>query len=881
MKLRRAFVPLIALIVLWSATIQAPSGALAQVTAVSAPQAQQALCDELQVVFLIDQSGSMFGTGGAEQASDPNFLRLFGTRRAVETLSTLRYQSYRDSTIEVAMLDFGDAPALRKNWTDLTPNTEAEYQQLLDQLNNDGVFKQPDSDRGNTNFLTAFQAASSLFNQKPAQNGPCPARAVIVLTDGQPAGQGIDLDQHMTELKNYVTDYMRPPGYQIYVISIDPTNAYWGSVKPYWEGVTGDSAKATKVIDDRELGSLVIGIAEQLSHSLRLHGPPPKTQCVRSGPIQIPPFTQQLSFTLVKSDPSNRLDLLDERGMPVDQARSDIKVQVQGQGDPIETLTVVNPQPGTWTMRTSLPQEALDRCQIRLLSFSATGQITKPAPNSPIAQFQRVPIELGVLAAGGTPLPKYADPRYALAVTMNISGTGAISQPVTLTAQSAYTFTGELMPLSAGPISIHARAISHNPDQSELVVFDQDLASFAITPVEFVPDQQPSGSLPQYGEVPLSFKLISGGQPVHIDLPVDKKVTLTGPDKQPQDITLKETSDGVYTGTLKLEKPGAYVLAYQAMVKAPNASIDIGKGELPFDVFATSRVSLQIVSPPSDRYVATDLFLRPTGLPLEVQIVDDAGRQLSPGDIGATNPMSLFTVQVLDSNKKDVAAGLPMNPTGKPGLFRLADNKIGTGTYEVVVLPATELSRNYVWEQKSWSKTVNGGINLWFFALLAAALALIGSIVALVIAWMRARVNPLSGYIQIFKLQPLLDGSSEWRQIVMQRSLPARNRAVITPSSGLLGLIEHILPVSFASGNPIRRVILTCPDANNAKAGHALAQITLKNGRQITQKVGPDLPSIALEFGYYLAKGPQRGSIGGIGDGMTLSDTYETPVERR
>jgi hypothetical protein len=529
-------------------------------------------------------------------------------------------------------------------------------------------------------------------------------------------------------------------------------------------------------------------------------------------------------------------------------------------------------------MRTSLPQEALDACQIRLLSFSATGQIAKPAPNSPIAQFQRVPVELHVSDAGGAPLPKYADPRYDLTVTMNMVGTGTISQPVTLTAQPDYTFTGELLLLSTGQNSLHVRATSHNPDQTEFVVFDQELASFAITPVEFVPDQQLSGSLPQYGEVPLSFKLISGGQLAHIDLPIDIKVTLTGPDKQPQDIALQETADGVYTGSIKPEKPGAYALAYQAMVKAPNGSVDIGKGELPFDVFATSRVSLQIVSPPGDQYVATDLFFRPTGLPLEVQIVDDAGRQLSPGDIGATNPMSLFSVQVLDSDKKDVATGLSMNPTGKPGLFRLADNTIGRGIYEVVVLPATELSHNYIWEQKSWSKTVNGGVNLWFFALVAAALALIGSIIALVITWIRARVNPLSGSIQIFKLQPLLDGSSEWHQIVAQRSLPARNRAVITPSSGLLGLIERILPVSFAPGNPIRRVVLTCPDANNSKAGHALAQITLKNGRQITQKVGPDLPAIALEFGYYLAKGPQRG---GVGDGIALPDTYETPVERR
>ncbi len=687
----------------------------------------------------------MYGTGGVDQASDPNFLRLFGSRRAVGLSAPCAIRAIAIPPLRVAMLDFGDAPALRMNWTNLTPNTEAEHQQLQQQLNADGVFQPLTDDRGNTNFLTAFQAASSFFNQQPVQDGPCPARAVVVLTDGQPAGPGIELDSHMKELESYVAQYMQPPGYQIYVVSIDPTNAYWNDVQRYWESQLAIPRRSPRVANDREMGSLVIGIAEELSHSLQLSGSPPKTQCVRSGPIQIPPFTQQLSFTLVKSDPSNHLDLLDERGILVDQTRSDLNIQIQGQGDPIETLTIFNPQPGTWTMRTSLPQEALDRCQIRLLSFSATGQIVKPAPNSTIAQFQRVPIELRVSDASGAPLPNYADPLYDLTVTMEMGSTGAISQPVTLTEQPNYTFTGELQPLMAGQSSVHVRAISHNPDQSELVVFDQELASLVITPVEFVPDQQLSGSLPQYGEVPLSFKLISGGLPVRIDHPIDVTVTLTGPDKQPQDITLEETSDGAYTGSIKPEMSGAYALAYQAVVQAPNGSVDIGKGEQTFDVFRLSRVSLQIVSPAGDQYVATDLFFRPTGLPLDVQIVDDTGQQLSPGDIGAANPMSLFTVQVLDSDKKDVAAGLSMNPTGQPGLFRLADNKIGRGTYEVIVLPATELSPNYVWARKSWSKTVNGRFNLWSFAVLVAHLAPIGGIIALLLAWMRARVNPLSG----------------------------------------------------------------------------------------------------------------------------------------
>src|SRR5215213_9393751 len=89
-------------------------------------------CNQLQAVFVVDQSGSMFGDPSQVPplpASDPQQLRLFGTQRAVDTLGTLRYQSYRGADISVAVLDFGDTTALRLPWTHLTPTNDAEQQQ--------------------------------------------------------------------------------------------------------------------------------------------------------------------------------------------------------------------------------------------------------------------------------------------------------------------------------------------------------------------------------------------------------------------------------------------------------------------------------------------------------------------------------------------------------------------------------------------------------------------------------------------------------------------------------------------------------------------------------------------------------------------------------
>ena len=172
---------------------------------------------------------------------------------------------------------------------------------------------------------------------------------------------------------------MTPSGHRIYVIGIDKANNYWQDVKPYWDKVTGDPGKVVKADNEAHMGSLVIGIAEELARTLRpsIGRPDYVIQCV-ADKVAVPPFVQQVKLTLVKPSRDLHLVVLDESGRALDPSRSDISVLVDGYDEPIESLTVLGPQPGIWTITTRLPADAVGRCQIPHALFQRRAQAHAP-----------------------------------------------------------------------------------------------------------------------------------------------------------------------------------------------------------------------------------------------------------------------------------------------------------------------------------------------------------------------------------------------------------------------------------------------------------------------------------------------------------------------
>ena len=803
------------------------------------------MCDELQVVLIVDQSLSMSAKIENAPASDPQGLRFYGPKRAVETLSALRYQSYQNAAIRVAMVYFGDKPRLALPWTDLNATNKTEHQQLMAEL---APSFEPVKHMGNTNFLAPFQTASTLFNQMTPQVDGCPLRAVILITDGRPSllTKGFDWTEHMKELNRYVKQYMPPPDHQIYVIGLDRKNNYWDEVKPYWDEISGDPNKVVRAKDQAHMASLLFQFLGETTSNLRPSGSEAKMECVAGSKVSVAPFLQELRLSLTKPDPDLHLEVMDENGQPLEPSRQDVAVEIEGYDEPIETMIVTNPPPGVWTIRTMLPPETDEehRCRIRKISFNAVGQLVSPDPTAgdrPI-QFTKMPIVFRVVDTSGQPLPEYGDPLYALHVDASLQGPSQNSQDLVLDVGAQYEYQGETIPLEAGMHSLHITATSHNPDGSEFQVFDESIASIRVMPVQLVKIEGPGNVVKQYSETSLKAAIVvTGQQPVQLDLPVTVSATLNHEgEAQPLNVSLNQ--DGIYEATFRADQAGRYTLNYQATVDSPQGTILLGKDQIPFEVFPTTLVGAKFTSPEEDQFIATDLLLRPTGLAFEVQMVDGEGRDLGPGQVGAANPMAVFAIKVWDQDHNDRSAEFKVTNTGKPGLFRIESDTLGPGTYEVQVLPATTLGDNYMWAADSWSRTFKGRVNPLFYALLAADIGLGGIIALLIWRWIRLRRHPLSGYIRIWQdVAEITEDDTTartYQKPIYRQDLPRKNRAVLRVSN----------PV-------IKKVIVVCPSDEDSKAGRAKATVKFKSGSPKEYPLDPG-KKVDLGQGFHIEKGP-------------------------
>lgn len=830
-----------------------------------APQPQTGgTCDELQVIFITDQSGSMSGTTG--DASDPDGLRFAAPEEAIKVLSALRYSSYQTSTVKVAIVHYGDRATTALPWTTLDVSSQAETDQLISTIASQLA---PVPAQGNTNTKGAFEYAATLFDQARPQNGGCPVRVVVAVTDGQPrvATPNFNPTTHLNELITFANQTMPAPDYKLYVIGLDRTNEFFDSNKPFYDRLTQDPNKVFKVNTPAELAAAVAQVFNPNSESLAPlinSGATASAYCVNGPTIQVPPYLQQVRITLIKPERSLRLDVLDSTGQLLNESRTDVSVKVEGRtdNDPIEALTVVKPRPGVWTIQTPLPPTAADICQVRILQFNATGKVMQPVPGQPIVQFNRTPFQMQIVDASGDVLPDYGDPKYALRADLSLktpsqSQNVPVGQAVPLLASGNFEFKGELLPLSADPLTLQAKATTKNLDGSDYVVFDQDLATINVVPVEFALSQAPSGPIPQHKPQPFEFALTAANQPAQISLPLRVTATISNAGTT-INLPLRDVGNGAFQTEYTPAETGDYTLAYRAVVETPRGQMVVGEDAFPIQVFPTTLVGLRFVEPTGDRFDATDMFNRPTGLPLIVQLVDPNDQPLSPNEIGV-DPANAISLTVLDGAKTDVSGQLRLVQTGQPGTFRLEANGLGPGQYDITLATTGALGQNYAWAQPAWTRTAFGDINKLFFGLLAGAGAIV-SVIALGAARVAGTLrHPLTGTLALYQEIPVLGSDGEQatlqRRYLVKQALPNRNKVTIRPSDT----------------SSIRKLVVTCESDAQSRNKQARVRVVQRTGKSLPVLLSPGLKTPV--GGYYLVKDESPFSSGSTG----LSGAADVP----
>jgi hypothetical protein len=187
----------------------------------------------------------------------------------------------------------------------------------------------------------------------------------------------------------------------------------------------------------------------------------------------------------------------------------------------------------------------------------------------------------------------------------------------------------------------------------------------------------------------------------------------------------------------------------------------------------------------------------------------------------------------------------------------------------VTVEPASDLGKDFLWADKAWTRQFSGNINLWFFALLAGAIAIIAAFVGTILLLLSARRHPLSGYVEVFQEVPeeaLTNegGPSTYRKTVYRQQLPRRNRVTLRPRGGKL---------------PIKWIKVTCPTDDDAKAGRARIEAALTGkGTPLSVTLDPSQPPTSLTMGYFIEKGPRMLDL--PGPDVLAAETYAVSERR-
>ncbi|MCP4544249.1 MAG: hypothetical protein GY832_44620 [Chloroflexi bacterium] len=505
-------------------------------TGIRTTLAQSPTCTGLDIIFIIDQSGSMGGSPDHPEPNDPNGLRFYGVDYALSWLGRNQWLIHPDATYRVAVVNFGTAPESVNfgtydapyYWESISSGTESQW--LLQEAALRPRVSQDALSRpylGNTNFVTAFDEAQRLFSRLNELGGTVGEhkRAIIVLTDGLPyVNANTSVQGHMSELiRNVETDFSRE-SYSIYVIALNDTEAhYWNQwYADLWADVTSDSTGSrARLVEQNEtdVGVRFREILLELTNDIPGEEGMTDVQ-IEAGPQPIPPYLRELEFTFFKAIPTETVEITDSLGRAIKALGANQGVYVSGETEVIERVQVSNPEPGEWTVGVPVGSAT----KITMQQITAKGRLEQPVG----VQYQFVPASIvyQLLDTSNNPLPQYSDLRYQLQVTTTVQS-GGQSWPINLRTSGQSRYEAEFVPTQLGSHAVRVKATSQDLNGNEVDVFEGYLNPFDVR--QLAAESRMHGNrLTQYVSSTLHYGLIdSNNQDANVSVPIDVQAIIT------------------------------------------------------------------------------------------------------------------------------------------------------------------------------------------------------------------------------------------------------------------------------------------------------------------------------------------------------------------
>ena len=157
-------------------------------------------CYSLDVIFVVDQSGSMTGP---IHPTDPTNQRETAIEAMVDWLAENALDVCPDARHQVGVISFGYKPRVEFGLREVAPDSIEELLALEDELHEKVVA----DEMGYTDPLKAFELIQEMFEDSKITTGGIRKRVVIFLTDGQiDLGDGGSPEGYTQKLVNYINN---------------------------------------------------------------------------------------------------------------------------------------------------------------------------------------------------------------------------------------------------------------------------------------------------------------------------------------------------------------------------------------------------------------------------------------------------------------------------------------------------------------------------------------------------------------------------------------------------------------------------------------------------------------------------------------------------
>lgn len=688
--------------------------------------------DGVDIVFLVDQSGSMCGTACNNPfgiANDPEGRRFEVARFAHEFLGQLHYTyaplSDHPWDVRTSVIYFGGLEdpleQIERPLENLLidPQSAEQWQSVWEPTE---PLLSPEAfgnrSLGNTNFRAAFAEAQRQFAAMGERGRRL--RAIIVVTDGQPAAPtGPDQYEnalvHMDALISDVQKGYSGPDDLFYVVALNDRSPYWTggpgtpAMQPYWQQIVGSRGFAELIPRNAEVTAYVqraindivgrVGCIDQGS-----------TRCVTvvTDTVEVLPYLHQITFILHKIQPEDTVEFSNGgQIISLDAAN----VTLFDRDKLVETIVIRNPPPGMWQIR------RLENRQVTIFKWELleTNFTFEPFPEPDNVGCGR-PSTLLVRASGpdGTPIQEL--PGYPIAIQMTIDWPGA---PQTVQMGSPVTAgvyqTREFLTEHGDAVQVRLNASTVDPQGQPLTLYDDSVGAISTPECGWL--LSTTGTADQYSSTEIGLQLVDGIRPLPLVADGEYEISASldstsddGSELSPDEpVEFTRSADGLNASIpLELRGCGTFTLSPEATIRDIQTGRELVQPLEPQTLEVECKEVVRMDIDPSGpiNIAACDLRGTPATIPWNVTLVDENGTVYPPQQVLA-QPSSLpFQSTVNPSQRLREQWGPPQLPPADSYQYLLKG--LATDSYTLTVDFVGALNDGYVKDSTTnFTTTVN------------------------------------------------------------------------------------------------------------------------------------------------------------------------------